>query len=150
MNCSPTDVYHWSRPVLEQRCGEFGLEAVGSVRELREQLSTALKLWSAGTSSNMETIKASTPTVENVLGEGPDRIESGALAGSLESEISVLIKCTNVLITFPLNGISTLSKALCCCVRGLVSTNKLKNYAGGSVAASRATHAGQVSRVMPE
>jgi hypothetical protein len=50
---------------------EFGLEAVGSVRELREQLSTALKLRSAGTSSSMETIKASTPSVENVLGEGP-------------------------------------------------------------------------------
>jgi hypothetical protein len=39
----------------------------------------------------METIKASIPSVENALGEGPsDRIESGALAGSLESEISVL------------------------------------------------------------
>jgi hypothetical protein len=75
MNYSPTDVYHWSRPVLEQRCGEFRLEAVGSVRELRERLSTAFKLRSAGTSSSMETIKASTPSVENVLGEGPsDRI----------------------------------------------------------------------------
>jgi hypothetical protein len=127
MNCSPTDIYHWSRPVLERRCGEFGLEAVGSVRELRERLSTALKLRSAGTSSNMETIKTSTPSVEYVLGEGPsDRIESGALAGSLEYEISVLVKCTNVLITFPLNGISTLSKALCCCVRGLVCTNELR------------------------
>jgi hypothetical protein len=39
----------------------------------------------------METIKASTPSVENALGEGPyDRIESGPLAGSVESEISVL------------------------------------------------------------
>jgi hypothetical protein len=39
----------------------------------------------------MEKIKASTPSVENVFGVGPsDRIESGALAGSLESEISVL------------------------------------------------------------
>jgi hypothetical protein len=91
MNYSPTDVYHWSRPVLEQRCGELVLEAFGSVRELRERLSTALKLRSAGTSSNMENIKASTPSVENALGEGlSDRIESGALAGSLESEISVL------------------------------------------------------------
>jgi hypothetical protein len=90
-NYSPTDVYHWSTPILEQRCGEFGLEAVGSVRELRERLSTALKLRSAGTSSNMETIKASTPSVGNAFGVGPsDRIESGALAGSLESEISVL------------------------------------------------------------
>jgi hypothetical protein len=89
MNYSPTDVYHWSRPVLEQRCGEYGLGAVGSVRELRERLSTALKL-SAGTSSNMEIIKASTPNVENALGEGPSgRIESGALAGSLESELCV-------------------------------------------------------------
>jgi hypothetical protein len=39
----------------------------------------------------METIKASIPSVENVLGEGPsDRIESGALADSFESQISVL------------------------------------------------------------
>jgi hypothetical protein len=91
MNYSPTDVYHWSRPVLEQRCVEFGLEAVRSVRELHERLSTALKLRSAGTVSNMETIKASTRSVEKVLGEGPsDRIESGAQAGSLETEISVL------------------------------------------------------------
>jgi hypothetical protein len=91
MNYSPTDVYHWSRPVLEQRCVEFGLEAVGSVRELRDRLSTALKFRSAVTFSNKEIIKASTPSVENALGEGPsDRIESGALAGSLESEISML------------------------------------------------------------
>jgi hypothetical protein len=70
---------------------EFGLEAVGSVRELRERLSTALEFRSAGTSSSMETIKASTPSVSNALGEGPsDRIEPGALAGSLQSEISVL------------------------------------------------------------
>jgi Ran GTPase-activating protein (RanGAP) involved in mRNA processing and transport len=50
----------------------------------------------------------------------------------------------------PLDGISTLSKALCCWVRGLVCTNELESYASGSVAAGSATHAGQVSRQMPD
>jgi hypothetical protein len=40
--------------------------------------------------------------------------------------------------------ISTLSKALCCWVRGLVCTNELWSYAGGSIIAGRATHGGQV------
>jgi hypothetical protein len=47
---------------------------------------------------------------------------------------------------FPLDGISTLSKVLCCWVRGLVCNNELSSYFGGSIAAGRAIHAGQVSR----
>jgi hypothetical protein len=49
-----------------------------------------------------------------------------------------------------LDGISTLSKALFCWVRGLVCTNELYSYAGDSTAADRATHAGQVSREVPD
>jgi hypothetical protein len=37
----------------------------------------------------------------------------------------------------PVDGISTLSKALRCWVRGLVCTNELESYAGGSVAVGR-------------
>jgi hypothetical protein len=40
----------------------------------------------------MEMIKASTPSAENALGEGPsDRIESGAPAGSLESPLTIAL-----------------------------------------------------------
>jgi hypothetical protein len=50
----------------------------------------------------------------------------------------------------PLDDIPTLSKALCCWVRGLVCTNELSSYAGGSIAVGRATHVGQVLRVVPD
>ena len=33
-----SDVYHWQRPELEQRCSEWHLSAEGSVAELRERL----------------------------------------------------------------------------------------------------------------
>jgi hypothetical protein len=49
-------------------------------------------------------------------------------------------------LTYPLDGISTLSKKLSCWVRGLVLSNELQNKTGGIIAAGRATHAGQVSR----
>jgi hypothetical protein len=56
------------------------------------------------------------------------------------------IYCYGYYSTWPLDGISTLSKALCCWVRGLVSNSGLESYAGTSVAAGSAIHAGQVSR----
>jgi hypothetical protein len=52
--------------------------------------------------------------------------------------------------TVSLDGISTLSKALCCWVRGLVCSSELESYTGSSIAAGRATHAGEVSREMPD
>jgi hypothetical protein len=70
MNYTPSDVYYWPRAVLEQRCVEFGLEPIGSVRELRERLSAAFKLKNTGTSVNMETVKASIPEVKDLVGEG--------------------------------------------------------------------------------
>jgi hypothetical protein len=50
----------------------------------------------------------------------------------------------------PLDGISTLLKALCCWVKGLVCTNELESYASGNIAAGRVTHVKQVSREMPD
>jgi hypothetical protein len=35
-------------------------------------------------------------------------------------------------------------------VRGVVCTNELESYAGGSIAAGIVTHAGQVLREMPD
>jgi hypothetical protein len=49
----------------------------------------------------------------------------------------------------PFDGIPTLSKALCCWVRGFVCTNA-PSYAGSSIAAGRATHTGQVSKEVPD
>jgi hypothetical protein len=43
-----------------------------------------------------------------------------------------------------------MSKALCCWVRCLVYNNELYSYVSGTLAAGRATHAGQVSREMPD
>ena len=39
MNVTVSDVYHWQRPELEQRCSEWQLSAEGSVGELRKRLT---------------------------------------------------------------------------------------------------------------
>ena len=38
-----SDVYHWQRPELEQRCSEWHLSAEGSVAELRERLTAYVR-----------------------------------------------------------------------------------------------------------
>jgi hypothetical protein len=68
----------------------------------------------------------------------------------LKTWLDTSLNITKVRRRNPLNGMSKLSKALCCWVRGFVCTNELESYAGSSIVAGRVTHAGQVSREMPD
>ena len=38
-----SDVYHWQRPELEQRCSEWKISAEGSVAELRKRLTAYVR-----------------------------------------------------------------------------------------------------------
>jgi hypothetical protein len=38
-----SDVYHWQRPKLEEKCKEWDLSTEGSVRELRERLTSYIR-----------------------------------------------------------------------------------------------------------
>jgi len=40
MDVSLSDVYHWQRPKLEDKCKQWDLSTEGSVRELRERLTS--------------------------------------------------------------------------------------------------------------
>lgn len=73
MYCTGTDVYHWSRSVME-KCRQWGLETIGSVRAMRERLSAYIKLGESTTSCSMDTAKASTLSVRDLASEGPSNM----------------------------------------------------------------------------
>lgn len=74
MYCTATDVYHWSRSVMEKKCRQWGLEAIGSVRAMRKRLSAYIKLGASTTSCSMDTAKASTLSVRDLASEGPSNM----------------------------------------------------------------------------
>jgi hypothetical protein len=43
MDISLSDVYHWQRPKLEEKCKEWNLCVEGSVQELRERLTSYIR-----------------------------------------------------------------------------------------------------------
>jgi len=72
MDVTVSDVYHWQRPELEQRCSQWHLSAEGSVAELRERLTAYVR---------------SCVVVE--MDEKPESVETGRVeVGAMNSEFS--------------------------------------------------------------